>query len=364
MSITDDSLRKSILITSVIFFVAAMTVIVYFAVNKTIEIANVAQDSVSGKKADEGKDAGDTETDAEDTAQYKLQNLLVFEEEGSAEYLCIPLPDKSDADQITIENHYMDSELVVHIGGAESSFYAQHPLTGNRKSILSGIYEENPETGVSLKLTMDGIYEYKTILENNNLYISFLNPREIYDRIVVIDPSAGGADPGETGEGLSEKEIALDVTKRLKEKLDESGIKTYYTRMDDVNPSAENRVRLANDTHADLYIVIGVERNDDPSIYGVSATYNDEYFIPGFGSIELSDILLRNVTTDVKGKALGLRKAALNEYTIRNATVPVSKIGVGCISNKQEALLLAREDYREKIAQGIFDAIMEVYEEK
>ena len=36
---------------------------------------------------------------------------------------------------------------------------------------------------------------------------------------------------------------------------------------------------------------------------------------------------------------------------------------VGCLTNKQEAILLGREDYQEKIADGICNAILAVYEE-
>lgn len=333
------------------FFLFAMASVVYFGINKTIEIANVAQDSVAPSEAMPEEEA-EREIDA-----------LVFEDgEASADYLCIPLADKLEAERIRIENHYMDKELVILMEGVEEGFYSVHALTGNRSSIESGSFE-GTEEGVRLKFEMDGIYEYRTVLENNNLYITFLNPREIYDRIVVIDPLCGGADRGDQADGLTEKELTLDIAKRLKTMFDESEVKAYYTRIDDVNPSVEDRVALANETKADMYIMIGAESNEDPSVYGITAAYNDEYFIPGFGSIELSDLLVKNVTTDVRGKALGLRKAAETEYALRHATVPAAKIGVGMISNPQEVILLKRDDYRDKIASGIYHAVMEAYEE-
>ena len=79
---------------------------------------------------------------------------------------------------------------------------------------------------------------------------SFLNPREIYNQIVVIDPSCGGLDRGSVKNGVVEKELTLQIAGKLKEKLDESRIKAYYTRMDDVNPAAEQRVSLANEVKA------------------------------------------------------------------------------------------------------------------
>ncbi|MCR5502676.1 MAG: N-acetylmuramoyl-L-alanine amidase [Lachnospiraceae bacterium] len=335
-----------------VFFLISMAAVIYFGINKTIEIANVAQDSV-----------GSSEAPAPEEEAAREPNTLVFEDgENTADYLCIPLADKLEAEKIRIENHYMDSELVILMEGVEPGFYAVHALTGNRSSIRNGVFEDTEE-GVKLELAMDGIHEYRTVLENNNLYITFLNPREIYDRIVVIDPLCGGADIGNRSDGLTEKELTLDIAKRLKTMLDASDVKAYYTRIDDVNPSVEDRVALANETKADMYVMIGAESNDDPSVYGITAAYNDEYFIPGFGSIELSDLLVRNVTTDVRGKALGLRKASETEYALRHATVPAAMIGVGMVSNPQEVILLKRDDYREKIATGIYHAIMEAYEE-
>lgn len=352
-----NKLFKNTAIAGIVFFAVSMFLILYFGINKTIEIVNVAQDSVSAGKADEASEKA-------------LKNSLLFAQSGeNTDYLCIPLKPKTDAEDIVIENHYMDSELVIMIDDGTESFYRANELSGNRKCITGGYFEPTSD-GLMLKLNMDGVYEYRTILENNNLYISFLSPRELYDKIVVIDPCCGGADTGkvtdegEDGAALAEKDITLDVAKKLRDILSESGIKAYYTRMDDVNPSEEARVRLANETHADMYIILAVDSNSDGAVYGVSAIYNDEYFIPGFGSIELADTLLSNVAMTTKNKALGLIKAPIEAYTLRHATVPASIINLGCITNRQEAVLLKREDYRQKLAEGIYAAINEAYEKE
>ena len=89
--------------------------------------------------------------------------------------------------------------------------------------------------------------------------------------------------------------------------------------------------------------------------------YNDQYFIPGFGSVELADLLEKELASEIKTKALGLEKAS-GESKLRYATVPAAEVRVGCLSNKQEAILLKREDYIEKIANGIYNAIVSSYE--
>ena len=56
--------------------------------------------------------------------------------------------------------------------------------------------------------------------KNNNLYVSFLSPKEVYDKIVVIDPACGGGNDGLVVEGIREKDITLEIAQKLKEKLD------------------------------------------------------------------------------------------------------------------------------------------------
>lgn len=344
-------LMKKMAVFSSIFCVAALGIIFYLSANKVITISNVAQDEVQKSEADRIK------SEAEEK-----QILTFVLGKSDTSYLRIPLPEGCKAEDIVIENHYMDQELCVIVKGAEESFYASNAISGNREMITEGKYETQEE-GTKLIFQLTGIFEYRTILENNDLYVSFLSPKEVYDKIVVIDPACGGTNSGLVADGLKEKDITLQVAKKLKDKLDNNkDIKVYYTRMDDVNPGEQERVLLANEIRADMYIRIQVDSNEDTNVYGTTTIYNGDYFIPGFGSVELADALEREVVTSIKGKALGLSEAGAQEYAIRNVTIPAAAVKVGCISNKQEATLLGREEYQQKIADGIYNAIISIYE--
>lgn len=345
-----QKLMKRTAVLVCLFSMMTLGLIIGLSTTKLVTITEVAQDEV----------VGTGNTIVPQTSSADSENALAFDTETATDYLCIPLPEGSKAEEITIENHYMDRELYVLIRNAQKSFYAEHALTGNRAGIDVGFYHET-EDGVALIFALTQVYEYRTVFENNELYISFLNPREIYNQIVVIDPSCGGLDRGSVENDVVEKELTLQIAGKLKEKLDESGIKAYYTRMDDVNPAAEQRVALANEVKADMYIAISVDRREEEEVYGVSTIYNDQYFIPGFGSVELADLLEKELASEIKTKALGLEKAS-GESKLRFATVPAAEVRVGCLSNKQEAILLKREDYIEKIANGIYNAIISSYE--
>lgn len=346
------NIMKKAAVWSIVFFLFSMSVIVYLSEKKVITISDVAQDEVQ-----------ETETSRGKVQTEKEKHILTFVlGENDTGYLRIPIPEDCKAEHVVVENHYMDQELWVLIKEGEESFYTEHEISGNREQIEQGIYEQVSE-GVMLKFRLTGIFEYRTILENNDLYVSFLTPREMYDRIVVIDPACGGLDAGYETEELAEKDLNLGIAKKLKERLDQSDIKAYYTRMDDVNPSENERIMLANETKADMYIRIQADHKEDAALYGTTAIYNGDYFIPGFGSVELADYLEREVVTAIKGKALGLQEAGSEEYALLNITVPAAAVKAGCLSNKQEALLLGREEYQEKIAEGIYQAILKIYEE-
>lgn len=343
------SLIKKAAIGSVIYSIAAMGIILYLSANKNAIISNAAQDEVQETVSvvNNGPD----------------EHLLTFDAgESDTSYLRIPLPEECKAEDIVIENHYMDQELCILIEKADEAFYNESVISGNLDMIEWGNYE-TIEEGIKLNFQLTGIFEYRSILENNDLYISFLSPREVYDRIVVIDPACGGLNDGYEAGELKEKNINLQIVKKLKEKLDETDIKAYYTRVDDVNPEEEVRVRLANETRADMYIRIQVNTDEDSSVYGLLSVYNGDYFIPGFGSMELADVLEREVTDSVKGRTLGVSEAQTQDYALRHITIPAAAIKVGCITNDQEANLLGREEYCDRIATGIYNAIMSMYDE-
>ncbi len=388
----EHKLMKRAALWSLCFSVAAVGITLYLSLQKTDVPAqapgvqtdaemNGSADAGSGEngkgtvsanelaeEAARGQTVPEPEEDEEvlfllDGEEQELKKLTFSQEETDTSYLRVPLPDGCRAEDISIENYYMDQELWILLDGAEGGFYEENAISGNREMVRQGIYEEE-EAGTKLRFKLTGIFEYHTILENNELYISFLSPGEVYDRIVVIDPAWGGLQSGYAEDDLKEKEINLAIAEKLKERLDQTDIRVYYTRMDDINPGKESRIRLANETRADLYIRIELGTDEDSSVYGTTAVYNKDFFIPGFGSMELAELLETEIVDSVKGKALGLTEAEESEDILRNITVPAVIARVGYATNKQEATLLVREEYQEKIADGIYNAILKAFEQK
>ena len=352
-----------------VFVATAMGAMLYYSANKIIVVADVAQDEViRSEEHNEVQGVQEVQEIQEVKPVVTEKNqILIDRDSQNTNYFCIPLPESVRAEEVTVENHYMDRELWISIEPKEMAgldkFYEGNSVYGNSESVLDGHFEVEGQR-VCLRFKLTDVYEYHSIFEDNTLYVDFMAPKEAYDKIIVIDPAYGLDDSGVSIETVNAKVITLEIARALKTKLDETDIKVYYTRMDDSNPNAESRVGLASATKADMLIRIEVAGAESSKEYGTEAVYNSRFFIPGFGSIELADLLEREVVTAISGKANGLLEAAEDDIVICDATVPAAAIKVGYLTNGQEAILLQREDYIQRIAEGIYQAIVKAYDEQ
>ena len=348
-------MKKTVVLCSV-FVAVAMSIMLHYCANKIVIVTDVAQDEVVRAAQSSTENAG-----MEDGNEIEIDRGR-----QNTNYFCVPIPPDVRVEEVTIENHYMDRELWVSIEpeniSEHDTFYETNGVYGSCEEVLDGHFEVEKDR-ICLRFRLTDVYEYHSIFENNTLYIEFVPPKEVYDKIVVIDPAYGREDTGVATDTVAAKDITLNVARALKEKLDDTDIKVYYTRMDDSNPDEEYRARLAEATKADMLIRIEVGSAESSKQYGTEAVYNGRFFIPGFGSVELADLLEREVVTAISGKANGLLEAAQNDIVINEATVPAAAIKVGYLTNGQEAILLQREDYIQRIAEGIYLTILKVYEE-
>lgn len=349
-------LMKRMAVYCTLFVVTAMGVMLYYCANKIIVVADVAQDEV----------VQTTEVEEHREVVVDKSHIQIDRNSQTTNYFSIPMPESVRVEEVTIENHYMDRELRINIEPKDTkgleTFYEDNAVYGNCEKVLDGHFDVEKKR-ICLRFMLTGVYEYHSIFEDSTLYVEFMTPKEAYDKIIVIDPAYGLEDVGVTVNGVNSKDITLEIAKALKAKLDETDIKVYYTRMDDSNPGAEDRVQLATATKADMLIRIEVGSAQSSKQYGTEAVYNSKFFIPGFGSVELADLLEREVVTSISGKANGLLAAEEQDTVINDATVPAAAIKVGYLTNAQENILLRREDYIQRIAEGIYQAVVKAYDE-
>lgn len=344
-----ERLLRSMLVCSILFSAASMAVMLYFSATKTIVIA---------------EEAAPERMELEQQADSIQKNMLHFQAGGQESGLKIPLPAEIKADDIIIENRYIEHSIHIILTGKYGEFYRQNALVGNDARVESGFLSE--EDGITrLQLHMNGLYEHQYMFENGVLQLSFIQPSQLYDRILVLDAACGGADEGHTGNGIREKVIALEIAEKVKEKLDGSNIRVYCTRTDDTALAAEERAAFANELQADMLVSIraGADENND-RVFGIQAFYNGTYFIPYLGNIELADLLEKNIVTAVGGKANGLFAAEAEDTLLQNAQVPAAAVSIGYLTNAEEAAFLSAPEYQEKLAEGIVNAVNAAFEVK
>lgn len=108
-----------------------------------------------------------------------------------------------------------------------------------------------------LEISTKHVCEIKLREDNNNIYIDAIRPKDIYDKIVVIDAGHGDHDPGAVYNGLKEKDLNLNIMNCIKEYVTPSkDIKYYYTRETDKFIPLKERCYFANDLGATLFVSI------------------------------------------------------------------------------------------------------------
>lgn len=299
--------------------------------------------------------------------QYNTANA---DEQGDSDFsqqLRIALPKDVAADEVTVENDYLTQTVTVHIPHAKEDYLYDYPMVGRSSHIDNLTYDSESEEGI-IEISMDSVFEVERTSDEEYLYLDFLTPHEVYDKVVVIDAGHGGSAPGAVKQGIYEKDIDLAIVLELQKLFEESGqdnIGVYYTRTDDSNPGFDQRVQLANKADADLFV--SVHNNSTASgrmssISGTSVMYDELKPAEERGSMQFAQICLEEMLAALGSSDKGLVPG--NEiYIIRTAEMPVALIEVGFMTNQEELNNLNDPEYQKRAAQGIYNAISRAWEE-
>ena len=279
--------------------------------------------------------------------------------------LKIALPEGLSKEQLRIENDYVTQTVYIKFAGGVDDYFDQYTIRGSCDHIASLSYYKDKDDGV-IALQLDRVYELKNKFKNDSLYLDFVDPHDIYDKVIVIDAGHGSHAPGAVKMGVSEKNIDLAIVQQLKALFDADtrNIRVYYTRTEDTNPTLDQRVQLANKSDADQFI--SVHNNSDGSgtftkTKGTQVMYS-ESDDSELSSKKLAEICLKTVVDTLGSENRGLLKGD-SIYIIRTSKVPVALVEVGFMTNYTELDLLKSEAYQKKAAEGIYEAINKAFEE-
>jgi N-acetylmuramoyl-L-alanine amidase len=180
----------------------------------------------------------------------------------------------------------------------------------------------------------------------------------LYKKTIVVDPGHGGSDPGAVGAtGLQEKAVTLDISKRVAAMLSEAGAKAVLTRTDDVSVFLPERVKVAAEERADIFISVHANAGRTETSSGTETLF--------CSSVPMSRRLAEHVQTSLV-RAIGLPDRGVRErpdlYVIREAKMPSCLVEVVFMSNLTEELLLMDPGFRDRAARGITKGIWSYFE--
>jgi N-acetylmuramoyl-L-alanine amidase len=213
---------------------------------------------------------------------------------------------------------------------------------------------------------------------------------KINPRVIVIDPGHGGKDPGCVVNGYQEKDIIIQVSKKLKEALTQQGYEVYLTREGDTYPGLKERSAVANNKQP--VVLLSIHANAAPNkkatgvevfvgsaqIHGegaadvanrenqrfisegyteeqngkINSTLLDSYYLGSRTvSMKLGSLIENNIVKETGQASRGLKEAPL--ILLKGMYFPSCLIEIGFLSNPTEAKNLANGAFQDKLVRGI-----------
>lgn len=263
---------------------------------------------------------------------------------------------------------------------------------------------------VAFKLGKEVIsHEWYQSLDPNEIVITLRTPlgkmdeyiEDVKERwrldTVVLDAGHGGKDPGSQGKyGTKEKDVVLDITKRVGRLLEKNaGIKVVYTRDEDVFVPIIDRTKMANDTNGKLFVSVHANANKNRKIQGfetyllrpgksedaievasrenavikleektgqydnltgenlIMATMAQSMFMKE--SEDLAAIIQMELDKRLNTPNRGVKQAGF--YVLIGASMPNVLVEVGFISNPAEEKKLKQAVHKQRIAESIYEGI-------
>ncbi|MFD2629796.1 N-acetylmuramoyl-L-alanine amidase [Oceanobacillus kapialis] len=176
---------------------------------------------------------------------------------------------------------------------------------------------------------------------------------------IYVDPGHGGSDPGAQGNGLSEKNITLDISQRIRSILINNyrNVNVRLSRDGDITKSLQQRTNEANAWGADYFLSIHCN-----AFNGNARGYED--FIHSNLSDSSQTARYRNVLHTEITKVNQLRnrgKKKANFHVLRESNMSAILTENGFIDNQSDAALMRNASWRQKVAQGHVNGLAKAF---
>ncbi|MDI6601670.1 MAG: N-acetylmuramoyl-L-alanine amidase [Thermoanaerobacteraceae bacterium] len=226
---------------------------------------------------------------------------------------------------------------------------------GNIKSIRWSQFDQNT---VRVVVDLSDKMDYKVEKTDDRLYFYLMPYDPNKKHMVVVDPGHGGTDPGASSrDGLKEKDVNLDISLKLNNLLQDAGYDTYMTRVDDSYPELMDRVSLANEVGAEIFVSIHNNAHDNPAVDGTEVLY----FPNGYNGDMRDNRTLAKFIHDSIIEEVGTTDRGIiqrsNLVVLKYTEMPSVIVEVAFLTNSDDVKKLKDEDFKWQVAKAIFDGI-------
>jgi N-acetylmuramoyl-L-alanine amidase len=184
----------------------------------------------------------------------------------------------------------------------------------------------------------------------------------VVGKTIMIDAGHGGSDPGAIGTTsggtkLVEKELVLDMSKRIQSRLTSSMSKVLMTRTGDTYPTLNERVTKANNSGADIFVSMHVNSYSTSSPHGTETWWNSTY--ESADSKLLAEEIQKELVATLGTYDRGVKHGDFR--VIKDTKIPSVLVEIAFVSNKGDADLLADPTFRQKAADAVYRGIISYF---
>ncbi len=177
----------------------------------------------------------------------------------------------------------------------------------------------------------------------------------------------------ESKNGTTEAEINLKIVLKLQQLLEQSGCTVILTRSDenaiyDLDAKTlkqkkisdiHNRVKIGNESAADIFVSIHLNKINEQQYYGWQTFYNSN----NEQSKVLAEQIQVNLNESIQKENHRIAMKLNSVYIMKYVEIPISIVECGFLSNPQEEEELLQDSYQDKLAWGIYNGIISYFSE-
>ncbi|MBF1015998.1 MAG: hypothetical protein HXK86_01335 [Lachnospiraceae bacterium] len=375
-----DELQKKTAIVIALFSITTLVFMLHHTLMKQFAIAEVAyakEEALSG-------------------TSFALTEREVDAKQSPYD-LCIPVPEGTHYEDFHIENHYFTKKLVVRIHTGRDDFYRKHAVFCNSSKVKKS-FGQKEEKELTLSFSLNRVYDCDADLTDGMISLRFSPVAGSNSHLVLLDPSAKPGTDAQTSLLLAQKILNLSEPGK-------DSVRFFLTRMGEDAPTDREVAAFINETGADRYLCLAVEKelqnvdsqeqaNAESQTAGaqkqeaqtaasqkqdgqegegctvqVRALYSDGYYIRNYGNVAFANTMEEALSHEAGFEALGLSadpdpSSLLHHLKIHGAQV---ELGADCLEQETIKASLHKNKKQEEIlnraAAALYEGLMQSYEQ-